>query len=208
MDTYQIHHENPAEFQNICTLDDLNGMADFYLSTVRESAADVLDSFSQEIVFQKHYIHDTWAEPWSSVEFLKRDEPLSQAEETRLMRAIYRFQLWCNLYGMVPNEPCSSGHKIEPWDILTDFFDVFQTWEGEKIACINHAYGKMYKKCLKADHFHLPRPHWDGNFMIEYAPPLDEATCKGPENPLQWRKFYAKLSYNRQETTQVPVEVS
>lgn len=53
------------------------------------------------------------------------------------MRALYRFQLYCNLFGV-------SQYKVDhQWmlrfqdeDILRIFMDIYEPWEVEEIACI------------------------------------------------------------------------
>lgn len=63
---------------------------------------------------------------------------LSMTEKARLVRALYRFQLHCNLFGV--------GHyfsrkvrltlDFDAEDILIMFFGIYEPWEVEKIACI------------------------------------------------------------------------
>jgi hypothetical protein len=64
-------------------------------------------------------------------------EPLSRTEETRLMRALYRFQLCCNLFGRgrhrTPRQPRLGFQSV---DILKIFICIFEPWEIEEIACI------------------------------------------------------------------------
>jgi hypothetical protein len=71
----------------------------------------------------------------------RQHQPLSGMEEMRLMRALYRFQLFCNLQGL--------GRHIErknflPFviastaaDKLNKFFCWFEPWEVEEIICIH-----------------------------------------------------------------------
>ena len=64
--------------------------------------------------------------------------PLSTTEEARVMRAMYRFQLCCNLF-----------HKRRSWfwwrmksiDIARLFFCLFEPWEVEEVICI-YAFAK------------------------------------------------------------------
>jgi hypothetical protein len=58
---------------------------------------------------------------------------LNKTEEVRLLRALYRFQLCCNLFG--------SRHRAIwppplPVEILNMFLCVFEPWEVEEIACV------------------------------------------------------------------------
>ncbi|KAI9775412.1 MAG: hypothetical protein M1839_001106 [Geoglossum umbratile] len=70
---------------------------------------------------------------------------LSKAEETRVLRALYRFQLCCNLFGW-GRFSASSWRKwrrdaFYDIDILKLFLCLFEPWEVEEIACI-YAFAK------------------------------------------------------------------
>ena len=62
---------------------------------------------------------------------------LSRTEKARIVRGLYRFELYCNLYG-------SSNHKtnshlpldFEGWEVLRIFMGNYKPWEVEEIACI------------------------------------------------------------------------
>jgi hypothetical protein len=65
-------------------------------------------------------------------------EPLSKTEETRLLRASYRFQLCCNLFRDSRHIKLQfqSRFSFAQIDILRLFFCLFEPWEVEEIACI------------------------------------------------------------------------
>ncbi|KAI9780361.1 MAG: hypothetical protein M1839_006784 [Geoglossum umbratile] len=71
---------------------------------------------------------------------------LSKAEETRVLRALYRFQLCCNLFGKgrfdAPKCRQRSRHPFDDSDILKLFFCLFEPWEVEEIVCI-YAFAKQ-----------------------------------------------------------------
>jgi hypothetical protein len=73
------------------------------------------------------------------------NEPLSIAEKTRLLRALYRFQLCCNLFGMGrlrdSGVPQSRSIRFKHVDILKLFICLFEPWEVEETACI-YAFAK------------------------------------------------------------------
>lgn len=73
---------------------------------------------------------------------VQNHEPLSRTEETRLLRAMYRFQLCCNLFGKGHHgtslQPRSGFRSV---DILKAFVCIFEPWEVEEIACI-YAFSK------------------------------------------------------------------
>ena len=71
--------------------------------------------------------------------------PPSMTEDTRIMRALYRFQLLCNLFGR-------GGHgSTKEWlrphldfdtvSVLSIFFGIFEPWEVEEVVCI-YAFAK------------------------------------------------------------------
>ncbi|KAJ5333049.1 uncharacterized protein N7506_006832 [Penicillium brevicompactum] len=64
-------------------------------------------------------------------------DSLSDSEEIRITRALYRFQMWCNLFGIGPHgkvwSPRSAFSSI---DILKALAGCFEPWEVEEIVCI------------------------------------------------------------------------
>ena len=69
-------------------------------------------------------------------------EALSDTEETRLMRSLYRFQLCCTLFGKSRlGIPPVIGDKFESVEILVLFLSLFEPWEVEELACI-YAFAK------------------------------------------------------------------
>ncbi len=64
-------------------------------------------------------------------------EDLSSTERMRLTRALYRFQLYCNLY--VPGRGAERMWlRFQDLEILKGFFGMFTPWEIEEIDCLNH----------------------------------------------------------------------
>ncbi|EEU45439.1 uncharacterized protein NECHADRAFT_80355 [Fusarium vanettenii 77-13-4] len=61
-------------------------------------------------------------------------EPLSQVEQARLIRGLYRFQLCCNLFTMA-NFPESStlSRNRRTMRILTDYISLLEPWEIEEM---------------------------------------------------------------------------
>lgn len=72
-----------------------------------------------------------------------KHDPLSKTERIRLMRALYRFQLCCNLFG-IGRYGIPRGTKLEmdEMDILKHFICIFEPWEVEEICCI-YTFAKM-----------------------------------------------------------------
>lgn len=66
---------------------------------------------------------------------------LSASEVTRIVRAIYRVQLWCNLFGYGPGPSLGGLDKSTCADatgeeIACIFFETFEPWEIEEMLCI------------------------------------------------------------------------
>lgn len=59
-----------------------------------------------------------------------QNPPLSRTEEIRIMRALYRFQLWCNLFGR-------SESGFDEVRILDMFFGHYEPWEVEEINSVH-----------------------------------------------------------------------
>lgn len=62
-------------------------------------------------------------------------EPLSRTEWRRLVRALYRFQLYCTVFGRIKDRQW--WLEFEEMDILRIFMEIYQPWEVEEIACIH-----------------------------------------------------------------------
>ncbi|GKZ36426.1 hypothetical protein AbraIFM66950_007498 [Aspergillus brasiliensis] len=111
------------------TLDDAIDMVAFYRRVLKP--------------FTRHY--SEWAlrnlakEPEAA--HTKIDEPLSESEEHRIIRALYRFQLCSNVFGVGPNkdELDLFGMRLgfDQSEILVLLEDLYEPWELEEINCIN-----------------------------------------------------------------------
>ncbi|GAQ47300.1 similar to An01g01670 [Aspergillus niger] len=111
------------------TLKDAIDMVTFYLSVLKP--------------FAQHY--SVWAlgnlaqEPEAT--HTKIDEALSESEEHRIIRALYRFQLCSNVFGVGPNKDELDLFRIDfqfsDSDILKLLEDLWEPWELEEINCIN-----------------------------------------------------------------------
>lgn len=78
-------------------------------------------------------------------------EPLSQVEQARLVRGLYRFQLCCNLFTMA-NFPESStlsrnGRTIR---ILNDYISLLEPWEIEEMVCIYSFANERFERVFEA----------------------------------------------------------
>ena len=127
-----------------CTLADLVEMAAFYQSVVRPLSLKCASLFLQCL------------DPSLDV------GSLSGVEQTRLLRALYRFQLYCNLFGQGPEpgrfRPLAGLALAE---ILALFFGPFHPWEVEEIDCIYTLVRNKYDAVFDAVECYLVSPRLD-----------------------------------------------
>jgi hypothetical protein len=73
---------------------------------------------------------------WTLANIAQGSRPLSTIEEKRIVRALYRFELSCILFGYGPNHiPFEGNNESEQWNILS-FLRIFEPWEIEEVSCI------------------------------------------------------------------------
>ena len=122
---YSIMDDNP-------TTDEIADMAAFHLGIVRP--------------LMQEYI------AWSLGNLAWRtgtrssNTKLSTTEEMRLLRSMYRFQLWSNLFHICPDTQDRHGLRLDGWKFMELQFSFFEPWEVEEIFCI-----KTFAK-VKFDH--------------------------------------------------------
>lgn len=84
----------------------------------------------------------------------------------RLLRALYRFQLCCNLFGkgVDSSRLYFRGLNFDSDDILTIFLCLFEPWEIEEITCIYFFSKEMYHQIFKEIGWdvHPDNPKFDG----------------------------------------------
>ncbi|KAM0552658.1 hypothetical protein ACHAPJ_007755 [Fusarium lateritium] len=103
-----------------------------------------------------HYV--SWAQ--SNLKNLCVLEHLSQSETRRIIRGLYRFQLFCNLFGSGCGD---SGSRLIPAERLGLFLGRYEPWEIEEVLCINTFADVKYQRVfdeVKWD-FHPENPRFD-----------------------------------------------
>ncbi|KAK4098005.1 hypothetical protein N658DRAFT_509926 [Parathielavia hyrcaniae] len=140
---------NPSE-------DDLAAMANFYLSV-----ASPLVELCASI-----FLRNVGGDPSSL-----RVGNLSRTERARLLRALYRFELYCTLFGVGPMG-CGRGLALPMNDILRSFFCLFRPWEIEEIDCVYRIIREHYETVFDAIQSDVARDnprfeHW----QRPYTPP-------------------------------------
>ncbi|RMJ16404.1 hypothetical protein CDV36_003936 [Fusarium kuroshium] len=101
------------------TENDMSDLVLFYLSIIRPFTETYKDWALKNV-----------ADDCKTIEASARDTPLSSTEKLRIMRALYRLQLWCNLFG-------STKHNFDEVHILDMFFGLYEPWEVEEIKSVH-----------------------------------------------------------------------
>ncbi|KAL2019028.1 hypothetical protein VTK56DRAFT_10132 [Thermocarpiscus australiensis] len=129
----------------ITTEDDLASMASFYCSVTRPLVEQCA------ALFLRH------------LDASLRVGSLSRTERARLLRALCRFQLYCNLFGVGPRGYCERP-PLPMSEILPFFFCVFRPWEIEEIHCIYVMMRETYEAVFDAIRSDVARdnPRFDG----------------------------------------------
>lgn len=86
---------------------------------------------------------------WALEKFAgKTKDPQSPMPEgTRLVHALCRFQLWCNVFGAGPYRFHSGRIRpFSPVEILKMFMDIYESWEVEELVCIHTFTKEMFSK--------------------------------------------------------------
>jgi hypothetical protein len=121
-----------AEVTTTTTEDHLAAMASFYRSLASPLASQCA------ALFLRH------------LDPSLRVGSLSRTERTRLLRALYRFQLYCNLLGVGAEGYYFEEPPLPMADILPVFFCVFRPWEIEEIDCVYTAIRDTYEAVFDA----------------------------------------------------------
>lgn len=125
---YSIFTENLAE-------DEVIGIVAFHSSIVKPLA--------------QHYTSWALANLANETD-LQSHEPLSKTEETRVVRALYRFQLCCNLFGVDRHKTSRQlWVNFQSVDILKIFICIFEPWQVEEIACIYRFAEEKYDQIFR-----------------------------------------------------------
>lgn len=107
-----------------------------------------------------------------------RHKSLSATEKTRVSRAMYRFQLYCNLFHG-RRDPFVE-FKFDSDDVVTLFLSLFEPWEVEEVICIYNFSKDEFDRILRDIHWDLsgknprfadqPRPPTpEGAFDLEHS---------------------------------------
>lgn len=105
-------------------------------------------------------------------------QPLSRIEKRRLLQALYRFQICCNLFGAgYHHTRLQPRLEFTPVEIMRTLICNFEPWEVEEIACIytfaKEKYEQIFNDIRLDVHENSPKfkdqrpPTPDGAFDLE-----------------------------------------
>lgn len=109
-----------------CSLEDLVDMASFYLGVAQPLLLEVPRRM------------------FSKLEGAPALGALTGTERIRFLRALYRFQVFQNLFGAC-REP---GSRFTEVKILAEFFGTFEPWEVEEVNCVHKLVWDTYDAVL------------------------------------------------------------
>ncbi|OKL55270.1 hypothetical protein UA08_09426 [Talaromyces atroroseus] len=127
LDSYKAsstHYLIPREESS---LDDLIKMANFHRLVIQPLVRHYTDWALRNIVRDAKILQIEY-------DLNKIEEPFSTAEGTRVMRSLYRFELFCNLFGLGPHKLDS---ELDSLDICMLVAASFDHWELKEISCIH-----------------------------------------------------------------------
>ena len=74
--------------------------------------------------------------------------PVSKTEEPRIVRGLYRFQLYCCVFGVgnMPDHRCLSDLRKGSGDEIFKIVTAYEPWEAEEIFCVHNFSRKKFSK--------------------------------------------------------------
>lgn len=149
LESYRNHRYSPHYLKSL-TLDEVISIVIFHFSIIKPLAwyytGWAMDNLSQETKDPQTH------------------EPLSITEEQRLVRSLYRFQLYCNLFGVSRYPFDQEFLSIRPADFLGLFLNIYEPWEVEEFLCFHVFVTKKFNQVFDdiAWDVHEDNPKFDG----------------------------------------------
>ncbi|KAF5546751.1 hypothetical protein FNAPI_8769 [Fusarium napiforme] len=117
-----------------------------------------------------HYV--SWTR--ENMELLSSPKDISKTEERRIMRGLYRFQIFSNLFGPARYRGFRHGESLlGEEERLTLFLDGFEAWEVEEMLCINAFMHAKYDSVFQEVQWdlHPDNPSFDPVRTGPHTPP-------------------------------------
>lgn len=219
IDAHAVYLSSSASFSNSRTNDSVAQFLQSYQDRRRGPQHSFLAELSIDEVVSVVSFHTSIIQPlaqkftlWALDNLAKMTgsahihEPLSRTEETRLLRALYRFQLCANLFGAQPDQRYVNGRisfnfDFEPLDILLLFVDLYEPWEVEEILCISLFAKDKYNQIFDAIRWDVDEnnPKFDGQ-----RPPTPDGAFNLSEGSCMYLCFPLPVLSRIQHCTKSP----
>ncbi|GAB1217816.1 hypothetical protein ATERTT37_007059 [Aspergillus terreus] len=172
LQSYQAGRSSPHSVLQEVTSDEASKMIAFHISIVEPLVAEftrwALDNLNKFAGTQQKH------------------QPLSTAEETRVLRALYRYELCCHLFGLGAHlHERPNFFNFESAEILELFAGPFEPWEVEEIFCVCRFAQNKYNQIFDAI-------SWDVN---ENNPKFDGERPPTPEGAFDLTGSYPRCSF-------------
>ncbi|KAJ3540505.1 hypothetical protein NM208_g5036 [Fusarium decemcellulare] len=114
----------------------------------------------------------TWTR--TNLEGLSVPDQLSRTEQRRIMRGLYRFQIYCNLFGGVRSDwQRTRDELLTSQERLDLFLAEYEPWEIEEVICINLFADTKYRSVFDEVQWdlHPDNPSFDPVRTDPFTPP-------------------------------------
>ncbi|KAF5582554.1 hypothetical protein FPANT_8485 [Fusarium pseudoanthophilum] len=183
VDAYTVDLLNKTEFQSTRTRQKVL----LYVEDYKHQRSEGIESLAQppeEDVIRitsfhasaiRYLMQEYTAWTHANLEGLSEPKGLSSTETRRIARGLYRFQIFCSLFG-----PASGGDNYFYDDMilnadrrLQQLLDLYEAWEIEEILCINAFVHAKYRPLLEQVEWDLnpDNPSFDDKRSGPYTPP-------------------------------------
>ncbi|KAF5981523.1 hypothetical protein FCOIX_4171 [Fusarium coicis] len=204
VDAYNVDTYNTPEFRSTRSRqkvlqyveDYKQQRADGAQSLPQPSEDDVvrIASFHTSVIRYLMQEYAVWAH--ANLEDLSEPKELSRTEERRILRGLYRFQIFCGLFG-----PARGGgyffdedSLLNPERMLQLLLNLYEPWEIEEILCINafvHAKYRAFFEQVKWD-LNPENPSFDDDNRERMT--FEGESYDSP--PFAWVVFWRELYSN------------
>ncbi|RBA14869.1 hypothetical protein FPRO05_13085 [Fusarium proliferatum] len=184
IDAYNVNNLNTPEFQSARTRQKVL----LYVEDYKQQRSEGIESLAQPpeddviriVSFHASVIralmreYATWAR--ANLEGLAEPQELSRTEATRIVRGLYRFQIFCSLFGparggcnyyFYEDRIMNAGQRLQQLD------DLYEAWEIEEILCINAFVHAKYRPLFEQVEWDLnpDNPSFDDKRTGPHTPP-------------------------------------
>ncbi|KAF5585791.1 hypothetical protein FPCIR_8221 [Fusarium pseudocircinatum] len=182
IDAYTVDTYNTPEFSSIRTRQKVL----LYIEDYKQQRSEGTESLPQppeEDVIRIATFHTSiirtlmeqyaaWAR--ANLQGLSEPMELSRTEERRILRGLYRFQIFCGLFG--PPRGCGyyfTQDNINSERRLQLLLDLYEPWEIEEILCTNAFVHAKYRPLIKQVEWNLnpDNPSFDDERTGPHTPP-------------------------------------